>query len=107
MRGDRCIPHTRLADGSAVLRFLVGEDLVTTVPDIAHDRVTLVVDDVLAIAERCWDAGFVVRVDESADDGPIVVIDPVGLEVELTRRGSRQVHRRERTHIALCGALRG
>ena len=106
MRAGRCVSRTRLADGSAVLSFLVGEDLVTTSVAVENDRVTLVVDDALAIAERCWDAGFVVRVDGVADDRPIVVIDPFGLEVEVISKRSRQPRRREQTHVALCGAPR-
>lgn len=50
------------------------------------NRVTLVVDDALAIAERCWDAGFEVRVREGADQTTVVVIDPFGRELEVISR---------------------
>jgi hypothetical protein len=53
----------------------------------AKDRVKLVVDDVDAIAERCWDAGLTVRVCGPADASTIVVIDPFGVEMELISSG--------------------
>ena len=73
----------QLADGSSMFRFLVGDELVLTGPGIVKDRVTLVVDDALAIAERCWDAGFEVRVRGFADATTIVVIDPFDRELEV------------------------
>jgi hypothetical protein len=73
----------QLADGSSMFRFLVGEELVTTGPGVEKDRVTLVVDDALAIAERCWDAGFEVRVRGTADATSVVVVDPFDRELEV------------------------
>ena len=73
----------QLADGSSMFRFLVGEELVITGPGIVKDRVTLLVDDALAIAERCWDAGFEVRVHGAADATSVVVIDPFDRELEV------------------------
>lgn len=81
--GGRQTGGKRLGDGSSVLMFLVGVGLVTTGPGAANDRLMLVVDDVVAIAERCWDAGFEVRVGGSPDTRSIVVIDPFDLELEL------------------------
>ena len=81
--GGRQMRRLQLADGSSLFRFLVGDALVTTGPGIADERVTLVVDDALAIAERCWDAGFEVRVRESEDATTIVVIDPFDRELEV------------------------
>lgn len=52
------------------------------------DRVTLVVDDALAFAERCWDAGFEVRVREGADETTIVVIDPFDRKLEVVSRAA-------------------
>jgi hypothetical protein len=66
-----------------MFRFLVGEELVTTGPGVVNDRVTLVVDDALAIAERCWDAGFEVRVRGTADATSVVVVDPFDRELEV------------------------
>jgi hypothetical protein len=77
-----------LGEGRSVLRFLVGENLVTTGQSVATDRVKLVVDDVDEVAARCWDAGFEVHVRGTADASTIVVIDPSGLEVELISSGS-------------------
>jgi catechol 2,3-dioxygenase-like lactoylglutathione lyase family enzyme len=79
--GGRQMHRTTLGESSSMLSFLVGKDLVTTGPRVADDRVTLVVDDAIAIAERCWNAGFEIHV--SADTGTIVVIDPFDLEVEV------------------------
>ena len=81
--GGRQMRRLQLGDGSSMFRFLVGEELVTTGPGVADDRVTLVVDDALAIAERCWDAGFEVRVRGAADETTIVVIDPFDRELEV------------------------
>jgi hypothetical protein len=81
--GGRQMRRMQLGDGSSMFRFLIGEELVTTGPGVADDRVTLVVDDALAIAERCWDAGFEVRVRGSADATTIVVIDPFDRELEV------------------------
>ena len=74
---------------TGVLRFLVESDLVTTGPRVAADRITLVVDDALAVAERCWDAGFTVRVGGPADAESIVVIDASDVEVEVISSDSR------------------
>jgi hypothetical protein len=51
------------------------------------DRVKLVVEDVDAIAERCWDSGLTVRVCGPANASTIVVIDPFGVEMELISSG--------------------
>ena len=77
-------------DSSSILMFLVGGALVTTGPGAADDRVTLVVDDAEAIAERCWDAGFEVRVRGSADARTIVLIDPFDRELEVISSDGRQ-----------------
>jgi catechol 2,3-dioxygenase-like lactoylglutathione lyase family enzyme len=91
--GGRELGRGRLGDGSSALRFVFGGALVATGPSAAHDRVTLVVDDDLAIAARCWDGGFKVRIAGSADDESIVVIDPFDLELELIRSGSQRLLR--------------
>lgn len=38
-----------------------------------------------AVAERCWDAGYNVRVDHDATGVTISVIDPFGRQIELAR----------------------
>jgi hypothetical protein len=87
--GGRQMRRLQLADGSSMFRFLVGDELVLTGPGIVKDRVTLVVDDALAIAERCWDAGFEVRVHGAADATSVVVIDPFDRELEVVAITSR------------------
>ena len=57
------------------------------------DRVTLVVDDALAFAERWWDAGFEVRIREGAGEPTIVVIDPFGRELEVISRTVQHARR--------------
>jgi extradiol dioxygenase family protein len=84
--GGQQMRRLQLGDGSSLLSFLVGEALVITGPGVVDDRVTLVVDDALAIAERCWDAGFEVRVRGTADATTIVVIDPFDRELEVRSR---------------------
>jgi catechol 2,3-dioxygenase-like lactoylglutathione lyase family enzyme len=91
--GGRQMRRLGLGDGGSMLRFLVGGDLVTTGPGAAVDRVTLVVDDALAIAERCWDAGFEVRVRGPVDARTIAVVDPFDLELEVVSSGGRETRR--------------
>jgi catechol 2,3-dioxygenase-like lactoylglutathione lyase family enzyme len=91
--GGRQVRRVTRGDGSSMLRFLVSGELLTTGPSAANDRVTLIVDDVMRIAERCWDAGFEVRVGAADDDGSIVVIDPFDLELELISSGSEERRR--------------
>jgi hypothetical protein len=52
----------------------------------AGGRITVVADDPAAIAERCWDAGFEVRVRGPADGGAIVVIGLLEVELEVIPR---------------------
>lgn len=60
--------------------------------DVTHsssldiEPVVLSVSDPHALAERCWDAGFSVRIGRGASDSPPVsVIDPFGRCIELVR----------------------
>jgi extradiol dioxygenase family protein len=84
--GGRQMRSTRHADGSGMLCFRVGGQLVTTGPSARQGPVALHVDDAVAIAERCWDAGFTVQVRQSVDASTMVVIDPFDLEIELVAR---------------------
>ena len=69
------------------LWFLVGHTLVQVSLAPPADVLELSVDTPAAIAERCWDAGYTVRF--RADDTPdLIVIDPFGREIMLTRRTS-------------------
>ena len=88
--GGRQLPRMRAGDGDSMLKFRVGGELVTTGPGAAEDRITLVVDDAAALAERCWDLGFEVRVREPVDTTTIVVIDPFGLELEVISSDSHR-----------------
>jgi hypothetical protein len=81
--GGRRIRRPTLCDDRGVLCFRVGTHLVTTGPAAKGRRITLVVDDAVAIAERCWDAGFTVRIRDSTDATTIAVIDPFALELAL------------------------
>ena len=81
--GGRQMHHTTLGDDGSVFCFRVGGELVVTGPAVTNDRITLVVDDAVAIAEQCWDAGFAVHVRGTADATTLAVIDPFGLELEL------------------------
>ena len=91
--GGRQLRRRAVGDGSGLIRFRIGGELVTTGPGGMHDRVTLLVDDVVTVAVRCWDAGFTVRVRESADAVAIAVVDPFERELELVSRndGGREV----------------
>jgi len=69
------------------LAFLVGDTIIEVRPDLgaAAPPISITVDDPDANAQRCWDAGFTVRVGED-DTGrsPISVIDPFGRRLDLT-----------------------
>ena len=99
--GGRQMHRTTLGESTSMLRFVVGKDLVTTGTRAADDRVTLVVDDAIAIAERCWNAGFEIHV--SADTGTIVVVDPFDLEVEIISSSDH----RPRREVAIAIAAEG
>ena len=101
--GGRQVRRMRSGDGGNMLRFRVGRELVTTGPGAAEDRITLVVDDAAALAERCWDLGFEVRVREPVDTTTIVVIDPFDRELEVVSSGS---HRRRRAVTAAAVGAR-
>jgi len=97
--GGRQMRRTKLHDENDALCFSVGGELVTTGPAATNDRITLIVDDPVGIAARCWDAGFTVRVRESADATTIAVVDPFDLELELVSdRDQRMSRRRVQAH---------
>jgi hypothetical protein len=81
--GGRQIGRRAIGDANESLSFRVGGELVTTGPVVKRERRRLVVDDAVAIAARCWDAGFTVRVRGSAAATTIAVVDPFDLELEL------------------------
>lgn len=85
---------TRRAPAQAGLWFLVEGTLieVRAARDAERPPVTLEVDAPDELAARCWDAGFDVRVHQSATGAVVLsVIDPFGQEIVLagaSHRGS-------------------
>ena len=65
--------------GSTVLR--------VSLADREIDAPKLQVDSPAALAERCWDAGYTVRVRGHGSDD-LIVLDPFGRELVLTPRAS-------------------
>ena len=94
LRGRRVRPAGRRTDG-ARLWFRIEEVLVETGPG-AHGGapVLLHVDDPLEVAERCWDAGFTVRLlDPPFGDAIVSVTDPFGQQVHLVRAAGDDARR--------------
>jgi catechol 2,3-dioxygenase-like lactoylglutathione lyase family enzyme len=84
LRG-RLVHQARRRSDGAHLWFRFDDVLVETGPG-ADDRapVLLHVDDPLAVAERCWDAGFTVRLlDPPFGHATVSVTDPFGRQVNL------------------------
>ena len=71
----------------ARLWFRVGDGLIETGPGIdEEDPVLLHVDEPLIVAERCWDAGFTVRMLERPFGGATIsVTDPFGRRIGLAQ----------------------
>ena len=72
----------------ASLAFIVEGTRIDVTTRAANDGspVVLPVGDPGAVAERCWDAGFRVRVrDEPTGDTAVSVIDPFGRRIDLVR----------------------
>lgn len=70
------------------LAFIVQGTRVDVSADASSETepVVLSVANPDALAERCWDAGYSVRIGhESADGSAISVIDPFGRRIELVR----------------------
>lgn len=85
--GGRQVWPTGPRAATRKLWFLVGHTLVQVSLAPAADALELSVDSPAAIAERCWDAGYTVRLRADGTDD-FIVIDPFGREVVLTRRTS-------------------
>ena len=89
LRGRQVWPSERTADRT--LWFQIGNDLVVVRRD--DDGIVipvrLVVEDPTAMAERCWDAGFVVHVRDAARGRvTFVVTDPFGRRIVLVPSGA-------------------
>ena len=67
------------------LSFIVAGTRIDVSTNGAGDRepVVLSVDNPDALAERCWDAGYSVRVEHDATTVRMSVIDPFGRRIEL------------------------
>ncbi|HEX6535219.1 MAG TPA: hypothetical protein VF041_11505 [Gemmatimonadaceae bacterium] len=85
MLGARELSRAEASESDVSLRFLVGSQMIAVRADVAPaPRVTTVeVPDRLAVAERCWDAGYAVYADEADAAGEVFVIDPLGYVIQL------------------------
>jgi hypothetical protein len=81
--------RTGRAEAPGSLWFLIGGTLVevSADPGAIRTAITLAVDAPYDVAERCWDAGFTVRL---RHNGPrpadVSVVDPFGRRIDLTSR---------------------
>ena len=88
LRGRQLWDEAREHDGN--LSFIVNGTRIDFGASAASDREPVVVHvpDPAAVAERCWDAGYSVRVerdDESTAEATVSVIDPFGRRIDLVR----------------------
>lgn len=69
------------------LSFIVEGTRIDVSTSAAGDRepVVLSVDNPDVLAERCWDAGYSVRVEHDATRTTLSVIDPFGRQIDLVR----------------------
>jgi len=77
------------------LFFLVGDTLIEVDPAsrVAPEAVALEVDAPNEIAERCWNAGYTVRLrdnDLDESDPAFFITDPFGRSIALTPRAERR-----------------
>jgi hypothetical protein len=89
LRG-RLLPPRGGASSERALSFLVGDTRIDVEPGADGTTaapVAVVVDDPVAIAERCWDAGYTVRVhDGAAGAASLFLSDPFGRMIALVGR---------------------
>jgi len=71
----------------ASLSFIVEGTRIDVSASAAGDGrpIVLSVADPGALAERCWDAGYSVRVDDETAGEAVSVIDPFGRRIDLVR----------------------
>ena len=73
------------------LWFLIGGNIVEvrTANGAAAAPIAIDVDDPDLLAQRCWDAGFTVRVrEDETGRAPVSVIDPFGRRLDLMPKAS-------------------
>lgn len=85
--GGRQVWPTGPRAAARKLWFLVGSTLFPVSLQPAADVVEVGVDSPAAIAERCWDAGYTVRL-RADDTDDLVLVDPFGRQIILTQRAS-------------------
>ncbi|HTJ22965.1 MAG TPA: hypothetical protein VL383_11255 [Gemmatimonadaceae bacterium] len=75
------------SEGASGLSFIVQGARIDVSTSAAVDRepVVLPVDNPDVLAERCWDAGYSVRVEHDATRTTLSVIDPFGRQIDLVR----------------------
>jgi hypothetical protein len=72
---------------SGALCFIVGPQCIAVrTREAGTGPMSLEVDDPVAVAEKCWDAGYTVYASDSDEgDTRLSVIDPFGRRIELAR----------------------
>lgn len=83
-------------ESCGALWFILGRQCITVRPlEAAPSPLRLQVDDPVAVAERCWDAGYTVRpFDADNGDTSLSVIDPSGRRIDLARPDGPEAVRR-------------
>ncbi len=88
LRGRQVWDTDGAGSSGGALSFIVSGtriDVSTNIP-AADTPVVLTVSDPHAVAERCWDAGYSVRVSHETEPAATVsVIDPFGRRIDLVR----------------------
>ena len=93
--GGRQVWPTDRRRGLRSLFFLVGDTLleVDPAPRVAPEAVELEVDAPNEFAERCWNAGYTVRLrdpDFDESNPAFVITDPFGRSIALTQRATHR-----------------
>jgi hypothetical protein len=83
--GGRQLSPTERDSGAESLWFFVAGRLVEVCPaqDSTAEPLELSVESPAAIAERCWDSGYTVRVPADDSTGSMIVVDPFGRSITL------------------------
>ena len=93
--GGRQVWPTDRRRGLRSLFFLIGDTLIEIdpAPRFAPQAVALEVDAPNELAERCWNAGYTVRLrDDDVDESnpAFVITDPFGRSIALTQRAAHR-----------------